>query len=495
MVSGHHAGMTDRRLIALRSASTKPPSSRMRATALIVACALLMQNLDSTVVATALPVMAKTFAADPVRMNLALTSYLLSLAVFMPASGWMADRFGSRTVFRVAIVVFTVGSILCGQAQSLAFLVGARILQGMGGAMMVPVGRLVLMRSVEKSEIVAAMAWLTMPALIGPVIGPPVGGFIVTYWSWRWIFDSNVPIGIAGVILASIFIDDVREDEPDRFDGWGLALSGGCLAGLMFGFEVAGRGEVPAPLTAALLAAGVLCGAGYLVHSRRHAHPVLDLSLLRIPTFGVSVLGGSLFRIGIGAIPFLLPLMLQLGFGDSAAESGLITFASSAGALLMKPATQGALRWAGFRTTLLWNAVLSAALLALCAGFRPWWPTAAIYAALLLGGFFRSLQFTAYNSLAYADIPRSRMSAATSLYSTLQQLFLTLGIAVGAASLEVTMALSGDTRPAFSDFTTAFLVVAFISLLAAPASLLMPREAGAELSGHAAELRRPAARL
>jgi len=455
----------------------------MRLTASIVACALLMQNLDSTVVATALPAMAQAFGADPVHMNVALTSYLLSLAVFIPASGWMADRFGSRTVFRAAIIVFTVGSVLCGRADSLGFLVGARILQGAGGAMMVPVGRLVLLRSVEKSEIVAAMAWLTMPALIGPVVGPPVGGFIVTYWSWRWIFDINVPIGLAGVILASLFIPEVHEPKPGRFDGWGLVLSGLGLAGLMYGFELAGRGVVPAPLSAALLGTGALCGVGYWLHARRHPRPVLELKLLRIPTFGVSVLGGSLFRVGVGAIPFLLPLMLQLGFGDSAAESGLITFASSAGALIMKPATQWALRWAGFRTTLVWNAVISAVSLAACAAFRPTWPVAAIYAVLLIGGFVRSLQFTAYNALAYADIPRERMSAATSLYSTLQQLSLTLGIAVGAAALEVAGAIGGHTGPTLADFSIAFLIVAFISLLAAPASALMPREAGAELSG------------
>jgi EmrB/QacA subfamily drug resistance transporter len=484
--------MTDRRRLAPQTAAESPiVPPRTRLVASIVACALLMQNLDSTVVATALPAMAHAFGADPVRMNVALTSYLLSLAVFIPASGWMADRFGTRTVFRAAIIVFTIGSVLCGRAESLAFLVGARILQGLGGAMMVPVGRLLLVRSVEKSEIVAAMAWLSMPALIGPVLGPPVGGFIVTYWSWRWIFDINVPIGIVGVVLVSIFIQDVREPRPDRFDGWGLVLSGLCLVGLMFAFEMAGRGVLPAPLSAAMIGTGVLCGVAYWLHARRHPRPVLDLSLLHIPTFGVSVLGGSLFRIGIGAIPFLLPLMLQLGFGYSAAESGLITFASSAGALIMKPATQSALRWVGFRTTLLWTAVISAALLAACAALRPGWPLVAIYALLLLGGFFRSLQFTAYNALAYADIPRDRMSAATSLYSTFQQLSLTLGIAVGATVLEIATALDRHQQPALIDFSIGFLVVAVVSLLAAPTSLLMPRDAGAELSGREAHLPRP----
>lgn len=460
----------------------------MRLTALIVACALLMQNLDSTVVATALPVMAKAFGADPVHMNVALTSYLLSLAVFIPASGWIADRYGTRSVFRAAIIVFTIGSVLCGRADSLPFLVGARILQGMGGAMMLPVGRLLLLRSVQKSEIVSAMAWLTMPALIGPVIGPPVGGFIVTWWSWRWIFDINVPIGMLGVVLVTLFIPEVHEQRPGRFDGWGLALSGFCLAGMMFGLEIAGRGIVAPVVSASVIGAGVLAGVGYWRHARRHPQPVLDLTLLRVPSFRVSVMSGSLFRIGIGAIPFLLPMMLQLGFGESAAQSGLVTFASSAGALIMKPATQWALRHSGFRTTLFWNGILSALLLAICAAFRPGWPAAALYAALLLGGFFRSLQFTAYNALAYADIPRERMSAATSLYSTMQQLSLTLGISVGAAVLEIAIDLGGHSGPTPIDFSAGFLVVAFISLLAAPASLLMAREAGSELSGQRTEL-------
>ena len=314
-----------------------------------------MQNLDSTIIATALPTMAQAFGIAPVRMNVALTSYLLSLAVFIPASGWMADRFGTRTVFRAAIAVFTIGSVLCGRADSLAFLVAARILQGIGGAMMVPVGRLVMLRTTPRSELVAAMAWLTTPALIGPVLGPPVGGFIVTYFNWRWIFDINVPIGIVGIILVSLFVQEVREPPRGSFDGIGLALCGLSLSGLMFGMETLGRSVVPPLVTAGLLGGGVLGGLGYALHARRHAAPLLDFSLLRLPCFGVAFTAMMLFRTGIGAIPFLLPMMLQVGFGDSAVESGLITFASSAGALVMKPVAQRVLRAFGFRDTLLWN--------------------------------------------------------------------------------------------------------------------------------------------
>jgi len=461
-------------------------SGRTRLTAVIVACALFMQNLDSTVIATALPTMAHAFGIQPVRMNVTLTSYLLSLAVFIPASGWIADRFGTRTVFRAAIVVFTIGSILCGLSDSLVTLVGARVLQGVGGAMMVPVGRLVLLRTAPRSELVAAMAWLTMPSLLGPVLGPPVGGFIVTYFSWRWIFYINVPIGVLGVVLITLFIDDAREPPRGSFDFVGLVLSGVSLAGLMFGLETAGRGVVPALWTDTILAIGVLAGAGYAWHAWRHPAPLLDFSLLKLPCFGVSFCAMMLFRTGIGAIPFLLPLMIQVGFGASALASGMITFASAAGAFVMKPAAQRALRMFGFRSTLLWNGVLAGVMLAMCAGFRPSWPVAGIYAVLLIGGFFRSLQFTAYNLLSYGDVPRARMSAATSLYTTGQQLAAVVGISFGALALEAAMRLSGNHHARPADFSVAFLAVAFLPLAAAPIALLMPRDAGDDLTGRRA---------
>ena len=462
-----------------------PPrtSPRTRLTALIVACALFMQNLDSTVIATALPTMARAFDADPVRMNVALTSYLLSLAVFIPASGWMADRYGTRTVFRAAIAVFTLGSVLCGRAETLPFLVASRVLQGMGGAMMVPVGRLVLLRSAPKSELVAAMAWLTMPAMIGPVLGPPVGGLIVTYFSWRWLFDINVPIGLLGIVLVTLFVEDVREPGAGRLDFRGLLLSGSGLAALLFGLETAGRRVVSGTLSLGMIGAGLLAWLLYWLHARRHPRPLLDFSLVRQPSFAVSIYAGTLFRVGAGALPFLLPMMFQLGFGDSAAESGAITFASAAGALLMKPVATRALRWLGFRRTLVWNAALCAAMLASFAAFRPSWPIAAIYGVLLASGFFRSLQFTAYNALAYGEIPRARMSAATSLYSTSQYLCQVVGIATGAALLEFSTRLHGHATPGLGDFTLAFLAVAAITLLAAPGSALMPRTSGDEIAG------------
>jgi EmrB/QacA subfamily drug resistance transporter len=462
-------------------------SRQTRLTAVIVACALFMQNLDSTIIATALPTMARSFGYDPVRMNVALTSYLLSLTVFIPASGWVADRFGTKHVFRAAIVVFTIGSILCGLSNGLIELVAARILQGIGGAMMVPVGRLLLLRTAAKSELVAAMAWLTMPALLGPVVGPPVGGFIVTYFDWRWTFFINIPIGIIGLVAVTLFIKDFREPPKGAFDLKGLALTGLALVCGMFGLETVGRGLVSPGLTEAMITAGIAVGFLYFLHARRHPAPLLDFTLMKLPCFGLSFCAMMLFRTGIGAIPFLLPMMLQVGFGNSAAQSGLITFASSAGALVMKPAAQYALRLFGFRDTLIWNGVLSGVMLMACAAFRPTWPAAAIYLVLLIGGFLRSLQFTAYNTLAYGDVPRPQMSAATSLYTAGQQLAATIGVSVGALSLEVSRAMSGHVTPQTADFSAAFVVVGLMTLAAAPIALFMPLTAGDDLTGrHAA---------
>ncbi len=449
-----------------------------------------MQNLDGTVVSTALPAMARAFGADPVHMNLALTSYLVSLSMFIPASGWMADRFGARHVFSGAIAVFTLGSVLCGRADSLGALIAARILQGAGGAMMVPVGRLVLLRTAARSELVSAMAWLSAPALIGPVLGPPIGGFLTTYLSWRWIFDINVPVGLVGILLVYLYVPDLRETGGRRLDVVGFLLSGLAMAAGMAGLETIGRGIVRPPYPALLLACGVAAGVAYARHARRRTAPILDFSLLRIPTFLVSVLGGTLFRIGVGALPFLLPLMLQLGFGMTALQSGLVTLASAAGAILMKPAATFTLRRFGFRDTLFANGLLAVLTLAACALFRPAWPLWSIYAVLLAGGLFRSLQFTAYNTVAYADIPRPRMSAATSLYATIQQLSLTLGVTAGAAGLRISMALLGHAHPRNADFSVAFALVGAISLFAAPCSLLMGHAAGAEVSGQSGAARR-----
>ncbi len=476
-----------------RRADSGGPSHRT--VALIVASALFMEQLDGTVLATALPKMAESFGTAPLNMNIALTSYLLSLAVFIPVSGKVADRFGSRTVFCGAIGLFTCGSILCGLASSLTTLVVSRVLQGIGGAMMVPIGRLVLLRSVSKAELVSAMTWLMVPAQIGPILGPPVGGFLVTYLSWRWIFYINVPIGLLGIALAMRFIGNVREPGPTSFDLPGLLMSGVSLSCLMFGLETVSRGETSAWLAAAIVVVGVLSGALYLRHARRHPQPVLDFRLMSVPTFSLSVLGGGLSRIAAGAIPFLLPMMLQLGFGWSAAASGLVTFASSAGSMLMRISAKPILRRWGFRSVMIWNGLIASLFLAGIAALRPTWPTAAIYALLLAGGFFQSLQFIAYNTIAYADIPPPRMSAATSFYTTFQQLNLTLGICVASGSLAAAMAVFGHREALLPDYSIAFLIVTALSLMASPVCARLPRQAGQLLSGHAAEVNARSGRL
>jgi MFS family permease len=316
--------------------------------ALTVACALFMENLDSTVISTSLPAIAEDLHEHPISLKLALTSYLISLAIFIPASGWAADRFGARTIFRVAILIFILGSILCGISTSLPGLVGARVIQGLGGAMMVPVGRLLLLRSVERSELVNALSYLTVPALLGPMTGPLLGGFITTYFHWRWIFWINVPIGAIGIILATVFVEDVREEVAWPLDVTGFLLCGLGLASLLFGLGGIGRGLMSWQAAVNLAGFGIFALVAFGLHARGAVFPLLDLKLLSISTFRASVAGGSLFRIGIGSIPFLLPLMLQTGFGLTAFHSGSITFIASVGAMAMKATAPRILRLFGF---------------------------------------------------------------------------------------------------------------------------------------------------
>ncbi len=449
----------------------------------IVGCALFMELLDSTVITTALPAMSRSLQVDPIRLNLAITSYLLSLAVFIPVSAWVADRFGARMVFRAAILIFTIGSVLCGVSQSLSQLVAARILQGCGGAMMVPVGRIVILKSVPKRHLVTAMSYLSIPALIGPVVGPPVGGFIVTYSTWRWIFFINVPICVLGIVMVTLFIKDVREDHVPPLDLIGFLLTGIGLAALVFGFESAGRGELPTWMVAGLMGGGAACMALYVMHYRRARHPIIDLGLFAIPTFRVSTVGGGLFRMGIGAMPFLLALLLQLGFGINPFKSGLIIFASALGALTMKLGINPVIRFFGFRSLLIFNGVISACFMICCALFRPTTPHLVIALVLFSGGFFRSLQFTCINALAYADVPEPLMSNASSLASMGQQLTISLGVAVAALALRVGMALHHSIVLTAQDIVPAFILTGGLGLLGSAVFLPLPRDAAAELSG------------
>jgi EmrB/QacA subfamily drug resistance transporter len=444
---------------------------------LIVAVALFMENMDSTVIATSLPAIAADIGTSPLALKLAVTSYLLSLAVFIPVSGWTADRFGARTVFRSAMAVFMLGSIGCALSGSLTQFVMARVVEGMGGAMMSPVARLILVRSTDKRELVNAMIWVTLPALIGPLLGPPVGGFITTYISWHWIFLINIPIGITGIILATIFIEDVRAETPDPFDGVGAVLAGLGIGGLAFGGSLLGLNFLPIGVVIALAT------YAYVLHARRTPAPVLDLSLLKLPTMRATIVGGFIFRSGIGAMPFLLPLLLQLGFNLTAFQAGLITLSNVVGAMGMKTVVPIILRKFGFRKVLVVNALISSALIATFVTFVPGVSFAWIVGVLIVSGFFRSLEFTSLNTIAYAEIDHRYMSRATSLVAVAQQVSISVGVAIGALAVELTLWARGHASiTGAADFQPAFIAIALIAASAFFVFLRMPEDAGAELA-------------
>ncbi|MBB4041675.1 EmrB/QacA subfamily drug resistance transporter [Microvirga flocculans] len=451
---------------------------------LIIATALFMENTDSTVISTSLPMIAQDLGTDPIALKLALTSYLVSLAIFIPISGWVADKYGARTIFTAAIGVFMAGSLACAAANSLEGFVLARFVQGAGGAMMVPVGRLVLLRSVPRSEVVQALATLTIPALVGPIVGPPLGGFITEYFHWRWIFFINIPIGILGIIMATIFVPNVREDDTPPLDVTGFLLTGVGFALLMLGFASGGRHLIPAEISAGCVAIGTVSLVFYVFHARRTPYPVLHLNLLKVPTFRVSVLGGSLFRIGVGAIPFLLPLMLQVGFGLSPLASGSLTFIAAVGALFMKTMAKRILERTGFRRLLIVNAFIGAGFIAANGFFSPETPHWLIMIILLVGGCFRSLQFTSLNAIGYAEISNREMSYATSLSSALQQVSLSIGVAFGAFVVEAAAGLDGNPDITAADFGPAFWAVAIVSALSGFVFASLSPTAGAEMSGH-----------
>jgi len=456
--------------------------SRERLVPLIVAVALFMENMDSTIIATSLPAIAADIGTSPLELKLAITSYLLALAIFIPASGWMADRFGARTIFRTAIAVFMMGSIGCALSHSLWHFVIARFFQGMGGAMMSPVGRLVLIRTVGKRNLVDAMALLAMPALIGPMLGPALGGFITTYASWHWIFLINIPIGLVGIALVSRFVENLRAAISEPFDFLGLVLIGLGIGGLAFGMTVTGIKLIPASVIIALIAGGTAATFAYVVHARGIASPVIDLTLFRLVTFRAGVVGGFIFRIGAGALPFLLPLLMQLGFGMTPFQSGLITLSTAVGAMMMKWAVPRILRRVGFRNALTWNALIAAVTLAACAAFTGATPVPVMVAVLLAGGFFRSLQFTSVNVIAYAEVEPARMSRATSLVAVAQQLSQSVGVALGAMVLEAVLRFKGQNVLVAEDFPPAFVVVGLVSMSSVLLFARMPPDAGAEMA-------------
>jgi EmrB/QacA subfamily drug resistance transporter len=453
-----------------------------------VAVAFLMEQLDSTIIVTAVPDMARSLGTTALSLNLAITAYILTLAMFIPVSGWFADRFGARRIFALALLIFTLGSILCGIATSFPMLIATRVLQGFGGAMMTPVGRLILIRSFPRSQLVTAMTYMTVPSILGPVIGPLLGGVLTTYASWRWIFFVNVPFGIIGMILALRYVEDVRDEARPRFDFPGFLMVGAGLVLLQYGMENVGKPVLSGAAIVAVFAAAVLLLVVFSVYARRVAAPAVDLTLFRLRSFRIGTLVGGTARIGFNGVPFLLPLMLQLGFGVSPVVSGSITFVSAVSTLFVRSFVVWLLRLYGFGRVLIGSAIagsISIAILALLQADTPHW---IIILCVFLFGMTRSCQFMSSNTLSYSDTPAAQLSRATSLGGVLQQLTVSFGVSLAAVLLGL---VSGNTGSLTAhQFHVVFLMMAAIPLLAIPGFLFLRPEDGVQVSGHSGRRRK-----
>ncbi|MCD9712731.1 MFS transporter [Klebsiella pneumoniae] len=455
------------------------------APALLVAGAFFMEFLDGTVIATALPDMARDFGVTAVELNIGISAYLITLAVLIPASGWIADRFGARAIFTLALAIFTLASVFCGLSTEVHIFVAMRILQGVGGALMVPVGRLAVLRTTPKHQLIKAIATLTWPALVAPIIGPPLGGFITRYASWHWIFFINVPLGLAAIILSLRIIPDIRETERRSFDLSGFITTSVAMVSLVTAMERLGDRQPQIWPTLALAALGFGCLLYSIRHFRRAAAPMVRLDALQVPTFRVTMYGGSLFRASISAVPFLLPLLFQVGFGMDPFHSGLLVLAVFVGNLTIKPATTPLIRWLGFRRLLLINGALNVCSLLACALLTPQTPVWAIMLILYLGGVFRSIQFTGVSTLAFADVPAAQMSDANTLFSTASQLAVGLGITLGAIGIRLGEQV-GDwlhlTELPGISFRLSCVFIALICLVGMIDSLHLAKTAGSSVS-------------
>jgi EmrB/QacA subfamily drug resistance transporter len=453
----------------------------------LIAGAFFMENLDGTIIATALPQMARSFRVSAVNLNLGMTAYLLTLAVFIPISGWVADRFGSRSVFAAAIATFTLSSLLCGASQTLTQFTLMRILQGIGGAMMVPVGRLIVLRSTPKNKLTEAIAYITWPGLSALVVGPPLGGFITTYASWHWIFFLNLPLGIIALILTLLWVENVRSGEKHGFDWMTFLLAGFASAGAVYAMEKLGGEGVAWHLPSLVLVLSLLSGAAAILVARRNpATSLIDLESMKLKTYSLSIYGASAFRIAVSVLPFLLPLMFQITFGLNAFRSGLYLLPLFAGDLSMKALVIKVLRRFGFRRILIVNGILTTLSMALCATLSPATPPVLILAILFLHGALRSMEFTCLGTLAYTEIPPSKMSRANGFLSAVMQLSMGMGVAIGAITLRTVAHAHGHTaaHPQLQDFHYAFLIVAALSLGPVVDSLGLAPDAGATTSGH-----------
>lgn len=454
-----------------------------RVTPLILAVALFMEMMDSTVIATSLPAIAADIGATPIALKLAMTAYLVALAIFIPVSGWMADRFGAKTVLRWAILVFMAGSLACAFSSSLPEFVAARFLQGIGGSMMTPLARLILVRATPKSQLVSAMAWLTIPALFGPMAGPPIGGFLTTYLSWHWIFFINIPIGLIGIVSTSIFLPKIGRGPKKKLDWTGFVLLGVAFSGVLFGLSVISQPTLPPQVGPLTLAAGSLSGLLYYLHTRRSDAPLLDPRLFRHATFRTAIIGGTLFRIGFGAFPFLFPLLLQIGFGMTPFQSGLITLFGAVGAFSAKFMAQPIYVRFGFKWVMASMAVASASLMAANGFFTVQTPVWLIISALLGSGLVRSTFFTGTNAMCFAEVDDAESGQATAIFAVATQISFALGVAVAGGILEFATSQNGGVLRA-ADFPLAFFIVAAISVFALVPYLFLARDAGSAVSGH-----------
>lgn len=436
--------------------------------ALVVALAFFMQNLDTTAVNTAIPAMAHSFNTDVIHISSGITSYLIALAIFIPVSGWIAERYGTRKVFCSAIALFTLASILCGSAQSLNQFVLFRILQGIAGAMMTPVGRLAVLKATPKEELVTTMNYITLPALVAPILGPLVGGYLTTYWSWHWIFFLNIPISVICIVLAWKLMpsEDIDSGHRQRLDKVGFVLSGLGMAGFMYGVELFSKDGLSYFVPLILILISFIFIYINFKHSKHISNPLIDYSIIQVKTFRTTVFTGTLSRIVIGVAPYLVPLMFQVGFGLSPFEAGLLFVATMAGNLSMKSITVQTIRKFPFRRILLVNGMIVASLTLLTAFLLPTTPRYIIIAVMFLSGMARSMQFTSITTLAFVDIPKDKMTNANSLYSTIQQMSSGVGIAMGAVSLRFANMINGKSETfSIGDFKLAFIMISILAFV------------------------------